>query len=320
MPEPLYGLTANEVRALRALAQREINQRRTTEQRTELPDYEIDTGQQTEMYVFKTPPDGIPALAYDSADEVTKPGHALCEVYRISWEQRVEDYVLKQTVSPDRLVFNLAEDAVPGDTYVTADRDKFGKWVVGGGGGPSGSKLVNLCVVRSGGYVTEIRATWMDENDVLTCEPVPECPACDDDDETGTDDDLTGTAGPCEGECLVMVGFSQTHGGAVPLGEIAVDITVDGSTVASGSTNLAGYVSMSVACGSQFYVTVTPPSGCTASWSVNGASPTAGSTAGPFTLEVCQYMYLVVYLNCEATGTGSELTGTGGTGTGPIGD
>lgn len=101
--------------------------RRTIGNTTGRAGVEWDEHQAPEVYVAKTPSGGIPALAND------EPGSAACYVYRI-----IEGSI--GSIGARRIIYNLGSTAVSGDEWIPVIRDKFGAWLVAGGGaGDTGS-------------------------------------------------------------------------------------------------------------------------------------------------------------------------------------
>jgi len=91
--------------------------------------------QAPEVYIAKTPVDGIPARS------TTTPGSAECNIYRI-----VDDN-LEEVSSFTHVVYNLKESDIAGDEYISVKRDKYGTWLADTGGG--GSDIVMFTITDS---------------------------------------------------------------------------------------------------------------------------------------------------------------------------
>lgn len=75
-----------------------------------------------EVYIALAPTGGIPAMVGDV------PGVAECDVYRIVQPDGDDPYMIP--TEGTRRVYNLSDSAVSSDTYVLAQRDKYGSWCV----------------------------------------------------------------------------------------------------------------------------------------------------------------------------------------------
>ncbi len=92
---------------------------------------EREIGQSPEVYVARTPAGGIAAITEapgTGTGDFDHAGYAECNVYKV-----VSDGVLRELRQVDgltRIVHNLSNDAVPGNSYVVIEKDKFGTWWV----------------------------------------------------------------------------------------------------------------------------------------------------------------------------------------------
>lgn len=81
----------------------------------------------TEVYVIKTPEDGIPAISIET------PGSAICDLYKVS----LSNGSLTRISGLTKRVYNLSDSAIEGETWKTIKRDKSGTWWVDLSGGTS---------------------------------------------------------------------------------------------------------------------------------------------------------------------------------------
>lgn len=100
----------------------EEHRQRRQGMRAVFPGYDLAVG--PEVYIAKTPSGGIPARTETSGSStLVEPGSAECDIYRI----------YADTVEPmeglSHLVYNISDNAVDGDTYITIVRDKLGVWL-----------------------------------------------------------------------------------------------------------------------------------------------------------------------------------------------
>lgn len=80
-----------------------------------------------ELYIARTPSDGLPPMLG------AEPGAAECDLYQLLRDDNGVPYVSPLLTQP-KLVFNLSSDPVGGNRWALIQRDKFGSWVLGGGG------------------------------------------------------------------------------------------------------------------------------------------------------------------------------------------
>lgn len=108
-----------------------------------------DDHQATDIYVARTPVDGIPALSTEATTgtslgeiEDDQPGYATCDIYELS---AVDGAATMTATGSSETVYNLSDTAVVGDSWIVIGKDKFGAWVamtVAGAGGAGGSLTV----------------------------------------------------------------------------------------------------------------------------------------------------------------------------------
>lgn len=126
-----YVLSESDVKVLRWLVQRERGRKVNT---TGRPDTTDPLWQPPEVYVARTPASGIAAL-------VEAPGTGSgtgavadtinfreCDIYRMIVNTTLGTEVLDRVPSLTKDVYNLSTEAVPGNAWVLAIRDKFGVW------------------------------------------------------------------------------------------------------------------------------------------------------------------------------------------------
>lgn len=181
-----YVLSENDREQLRQLLEKD----RKNPKKTRLKN-DTDQSQSPDVYIARTPHEGIPALAEEpgtaSFEENDQPGYADCTIYFVSEETDVP--TLEQTDATPQRVYNLSTSRILGDTWVVAIRDKFNAWyAIAPVGGRTGCQAVlNPCTgLReynwySGGILTE------------RTDPCPECEEIPDDTGTGTGTGTTDT-------------------------------------------------------------------------------------------------------------------------------
>lgn len=142
MAEELYGLTQSDRDVVKAIV-REVLWEKGNLFRTH-----HDTAEQyltPEVYVAKAPAGGIPKLigAWDDIDQGTgtgtnplffdQPGFAQnVQCYRavLQTNSKGSYYDLQPISGLVKTVLNLSRTAVPGDSWILIERDKFGDWYV----------------------------------------------------------------------------------------------------------------------------------------------------------------------------------------------
>lgn len=126
MAEERYYLTKGDVLLLRQMLA-EYRQRHTPRPGSPDPWFANDH-QAPETYYALTPDGGIPALDGDT------PGTADCTIYHLVQDPSTLAQTLEEIPNLSRTVYNASGSAIPGSTYITITRDKFGHWVPLGGG------------------------------------------------------------------------------------------------------------------------------------------------------------------------------------------
>ncbi len=131
-----------------------------------------DDIQTPDVYVARAPANGIGAIETNTAGTGTGsgtgtgtigggdgliddvPGYGECEVYRIIQSRDGGTPILRPVHGLTRTVYNLSSSEIEGYSWITAIRDKFGKWyavpaAAGGGGGRD--KWISLPWIREYG-------------------------------------------------------------------------------------------------------------------------------------------------------------------------
>jgi len=136
MAKKLYALTEKERAEILALI--EEDKRKVRRIRSILP---ADDNSVPEVYIARTPVNGIPALVEapgtgTGSELEDLPGFAECDIYRIVASEdfgtgtSTDDYKLVPVPHLSRRVFNLSTGAVQGERWVPVVRDKWGSWLV----------------------------------------------------------------------------------------------------------------------------------------------------------------------------------------------
>ncbi len=181
-----YVLSESDKQAIQDLLSAKRSRR--TPSRTQHPN---ETSQSPEVYIARTPHDGIAALVLEpgtgSFQENDQPGYADCTIYQVTGEDSVP--TLQQTAAIDKRVYNLSTSDIAGDTWVIAVRDKFGVWcAVQPVAGSTGCKaFYNPCTGKTD-YVWFYNGVA-----VFKDEPCPECEDVPEDTGTGTGTGTTDT-------------------------------------------------------------------------------------------------------------------------------
>lgn len=136
MAEPKYVLGEQDVEELRLIVQA-FKSKDLSKNKTPFSDQEH---QGPEVYVARTPPEGIPAITTNASDEDV-PGEADCEVYEIA-EIEEGSFTLQPVNETSFTIYNISTAAIAGDTWISVLRDKFGHWIAQVGGGSSLVKLL----------------------------------------------------------------------------------------------------------------------------------------------------------------------------------
>ena len=118
-----YYLTPDDYRALRAMMDqfRKGGSLVNRQSRGVYMDPD-DAIQAPEVYIAKTPEGGIPAMEPGTGGDPDAPGSADCTVYRVVNEELIAVDGLT------RKIYNLSENDIEGNIYITVSRDKFGIW------------------------------------------------------------------------------------------------------------------------------------------------------------------------------------------------
>lgn len=103
-----------------------------------LGDYNDDNYPSPEIYIVKTPTDGIPAMSktgYGTGSGTSEyffegdlPGSAECQVYKID----TDSGALVEVDGLTKTVYNINYTKIRGRTFVTINRDKYGVWIPDG--------------------------------------------------------------------------------------------------------------------------------------------------------------------------------------------
>jgi hypothetical protein len=134
-----YVLSEMDVRLLRELV---AQQRRGVRNTTGRPRVEVETDPVApEVYVARTPGDGIPQLAEVSLGTGTGTGttvgedievvlgSAVCDVYRLDVSPGGGDATLTPVTGLTRRVFNLFGEGIAGGRWLPVAREKYGAWL-----------------------------------------------------------------------------------------------------------------------------------------------------------------------------------------------
>ncbi len=136
------------------------------------PGFELEGHQAPEVYIARTPEDGIDGITEESgsssgsiAGAGDAPGCADCDIYRIV-NDGSECGSLVPVSSLFKRVYNLSSTAIAGDTWVQVHRDKYGHWLAITGGGGEGFPETRFvkCVVTTPTAGGLFDALLMDEN------------------------------------------------------------------------------------------------------------------------------------------------------------
>jgi len=147
--EDVYFLGDNDRRRINAMWE-EYSRRRLIRQ-PETP--QQDKYQPPEVYLARTPSDGIPASDVagtgTSGDDI--PGSATCDIYRLLEENNgtAGDSCLRKMFI-DRKVWNISSSAFEGSSWILVIRDKNGQWfALNTNGGAGGSEVGRWCYCPS---------------------------------------------------------------------------------------------------------------------------------------------------------------------------
>lgn len=144
MADTLYLLTDRQVSLLQELLDEHRGRIRNTVGRPHVPREDYGA---PDVYIARVPSGGIPALSPVAGTSLAdEPGSALCDIYRVlelspaytgTGSLANRQWYLVKVPTNQRRVFNLTTSSVSGDQWIIVERDKFGAWLVPGGGGSS---------------------------------------------------------------------------------------------------------------------------------------------------------------------------------------
>ncbi len=151
MPDA-YLFSEDDVKALAKLLR---DNEQTVSYTQRRPRHHVEDAKSSDIYVARTPADGIPALVPglstgtgSAAAMEGIPGHAECAVYRIRESTctgtNASCYPSIESVEAEKTVWNLSLEDVPGDQWIIIGKDKSGKWQILGGAGGSGAVSVTV--------------------------------------------------------------------------------------------------------------------------------------------------------------------------------
>ncbi len=130
----ILNFTEAEQRALEETVRKVLNENTAPHSASRGEDaYDVGEDHQApETYVAKTPAGGIDALV----DVGTGPGspevgNAECEIYAVDNEESE----LVKVADLDLVVYNIFEENIAADTFITVGRSKSGRWLALGGAG-----------------------------------------------------------------------------------------------------------------------------------------------------------------------------------------
>ncbi len=124
MPEPIYGLTEEQVAYLKRMLDREMKRPVQTRGRARIP---FDVPVSPDIYIAKAVGDtGTGGIAGISSGDTT-PDSGTCEIYRVIVNAGIP--TLEPISSLDKTVYNISPTNIPENGWVLVARDKFGSWV-----------------------------------------------------------------------------------------------------------------------------------------------------------------------------------------------
>lgn len=192
MTEKAYYLTEADVRLLRTLRGQAKNEIQNPSGRSP-PNYDDQLGghQAPEVYVARTPTEGISGLLL-SADEqavgtASASGtnindtedivsYADCDIYRLSnvpnnqivgtatgTGSEAEITILEQMLDQQQRVYNIYEEDIPGNTYITVEREKGGFWLAVPPAGDSSAYLIVTLATGANSFTipTNVRTVFV---------------------------------------------------------------------------------------------------------------------------------------------------------------
>jgi len=144
---PLIDFTPEQQRQLQQIIRSELNSVINTQNRPNVPE-QLDAS--SAVYVALVPEDGIPALTYNTqvgtsssgadgteehyAERGDIVGFQECEIYRINVDANLLNTTLEWTGRTET-VYNLDTATVTGPKWISIHKDRWGRWLAGGGGG-----------------------------------------------------------------------------------------------------------------------------------------------------------------------------------------
>ena len=136
---PNFFLSQNDVdtlkRVLQDVDQFRLNSRANLGSRS--PAKEVSNANAETYIIYPQTADGIPARSG------SVPGEALCDVYIV--RDNAGTPTLYEWTDKEIYVLNLTETALE-QTYMTATRDKWGRWIAGAAGGGGGSSIIHFSI------------------------------------------------------------------------------------------------------------------------------------------------------------------------------
>lgn len=118
-----FLLNEEQARVFRGLMDLERRQVLTTQNRAEVPPKEDYLA--PDVYIAKTPEDGIPALNSSVDPPVIE--YIDCEIWRVA-DNGEEPHTLEVLTDFKLRVYNLYAFAIPGNAFIRIEREKFGVW------------------------------------------------------------------------------------------------------------------------------------------------------------------------------------------------
>lgn len=131
MAETVYFLTADDVIAIKKIIEAEKNRGVNNYGRPKVGTVDHEEQQAPEVYVARTPQEGIDGLVADESGNLEDSlNYADCDIYRLN---RLEtSSKLERVGTLSKRVYNLSTTSVQGDRWVPVARDKCGSWYVMG--------------------------------------------------------------------------------------------------------------------------------------------------------------------------------------------
>jgi hypothetical protein len=86
-----------------------------------------------DVYITRTPTNGIPGLTELTGTGPDEPGHADCQIWKIEQNYSAQRFTLVKIPGLTKKVFNLSIPDIPGDAWVPVIKTKGGAWIAIGG-------------------------------------------------------------------------------------------------------------------------------------------------------------------------------------------